>query len=60
MRCIGRLAGGFGNPPAARTRVEGRKWKILTNAMTLSGVTRRTGAEEWRNADRRVTSERDV
>jgi len=30
------------------------------NAITLSGVTRRPTAVEWRNVDRRVTSDRDV
>jgi hypothetical protein len=30
------------------------------NARTLSGVTRRSSAEERRNLDRRVTSDRDV
>ena len=33
---------------------------VNTNAMTLSGVTRRVIAEARRNACRRVTSDRDV
>jgi hypothetical protein len=33
---------------------------VNTNAMTLSGVTRRVIVEERRNFDRRVTSDRDV
>jgi hypothetical protein len=33
---------------------------ILPDAMTLSGVTRRKKAVEWRRLERRVTSDRDV
>src|SRR5258706_7402782 len=33
---------------------------LLTNAMTLSGVTRRRRAGEWGNLERRVTSDRVI
>jgi hypothetical protein len=35
-------------------------WMVLPDAMTLSGVIRRESAEERRDRDRRITSDRDV